>query len=251
MKNVGILLLLALFLNAGCARETPRGVYYRTSATGKALTRVEYDSIKTRISQGMRAAFPDLEFRETLIDSTVTQDSIILTYNLDFGETPEPEKIRQYLGKQLPPVPLKQYPEGQLRLADLQGKPIWLNFWFTTCKPCIEEMPVMNRIRQEFGDRIHTVAITFEPQEKVEPFLQKRAFDFDHAIEAGGFIDSLGFEGFPKNLFLDREGVVRHIADGIPYVIKDGTLVMGEGEEFVGFIDSMLKEDQAGGPAGR
>ena len=251
MKNVGILLLLVLLLNAGCARETPRVVYYRTAATGKALTRVQYDSIKTQIAGGMRAVLPDLEFRETLIDSTVTQDSIILTYSLDFGETPEPEKIRQYLGRPLPQAELKLHPEGQLRLADLQGKPVWLNFWFTTCKPCIEEMPVMNRIREEFGDRIHTLAITFEPQDKVVPFLQKHAFDFDQAIEAGDFIDSLGFEGFPKNLFLDRDGVVRHIADGIPYVIKDGTLVMGEGEEFAGFIEAMLQEEQAPGPSGQ
>ena len=250
MKKVGILLLMAHFLFAGCARETPRAVYYRTTATGKALTRVQYDSIKTRLTESMRAAIPDLEFRETLIDSTVAQDSIILTYSLDFGETPEPEKIRLYLGRQLPQVPLKVQPEGQLRLADLRGKPVWLNFWFTTCKPCIEEMPVMNRIRSAFGDRVHYLAITFDPYEKVVPFLQKHAFAFDHAIEAGSFIDSLGLQGFPKNLFLDREGVVRHIADGIPYVIKDGKLVMGEGEEFTGFLEALLNEHQDPGHAG-
>lgn len=250
MKKVGILLLMAHFLFAGCARETPRAVYYRTTATGKALTRVQYDSIKTRLTESMRAAIPDLEFRETLIDSTVAQDSIILTYSLDFGETPEPEKIRLYLDRQLPQVLLRMHPQGQLQLADLRGKPVWVNFWFTTCKPCIEEMPVMNRIRDMFGDRIHYLAITFEPHEKVVPFLQKHAFAFDHAIDAGGFIDSLGLEGFPKNLFLDREGVVRHIADGIPYLIKDGKLVMGEGEEFTGFLEALLHEDQAPGPAG-
>lgn len=250
MKKVGILLLLACFLGGSCARETPRRVYYRTTATGKALTRVQYDSIKTRITDGMRAAFPDLAFRETLLDSTVTQDSIILTYSFDFGETPEPEKIRLYLGRQLPQLPLQTHPQGQLQLADLRGKPVWLNFWFTTCKPCIEEMPVMNRIRSAFGDRIHYLAITFDPREKVVPFLQKHDFAFDHAIEAGGFIDSLGLEGFPKNLFLDRDGVVRHIADGIPYVIRDGKLVMGEGEEFIGIIEGMLNEKPAPGPAG-
>ncbi len=41
-------------------------------------------------------------------------------------------------------------PEGlTLRMADLRGKPLLLNFWATWCPPCVEELPLLNSFFKE------------------------------------------------------------------------------------------------------
>ena len=41
-----------------------------------------------------------------------------------------------------------------LRLSDLQGKPLVLNFWAGLCIPCLREMPEFQEFYEEYGDRV-------------------------------------------------------------------------------------------------
>jgi thiol-disulfide isomerase/thioredoxin len=65
-----------------------------------------------------------------------------------------------------------------MTLNSLKGKPTLIN-WFTNCAPCIEEIPVLNKIMNDNKDRFNFVAITFDDKEKVSKLL-KRKFDFTH-----------------------------------------------------------------------
>ena len=40
-----------------------------------------------------------------------------------------------------------------------EGKIVILNFWGTTCNPCIHELPYFNRLKQKYGDEVEVVAI--------------------------------------------------------------------------------------------
>ncbi|MFC3231400.1 TlpA disulfide reductase family protein [Marinibaculum pumilum] len=40
---------------------------------------------------------------------------------------------------------------SEMRLADLQGKVVLLNFWATWCAPCVREMPSLDRLQAELG----------------------------------------------------------------------------------------------------
>lgn len=66
----------------------------------------------------------------------------------------------------------------------LVGKPTLINFWATTCEPCIEELPYLNQIRKDLGENINLLAITYSSNESVTKFLQKRDFDFTHITGA-------------------------------------------------------------------
>lgn len=246
MKKPAIYCLLAGLIALGCREGSPAHVYYRIDTDGPPLTRAQYDSAKLRILEGMQAIVAGVALKEALIDSTAFGDSIVLSYRLEFDNFESKEKIYDFEGRQLPQQSLDRYPEGSLSLSELQGKPVWLNFWFTTCKPCVEEMPVLNRLRERFAGRVHFVAVTYEPRPAVADFLAKHPFDFEHAINAQPLIDSLGIKTFPKNLFLDRDGRLRHIEDGIPYVFKDGnfdeaSMEMGDGEAFAALLEALLQ----------
>ena len=41
----------------------------------------------------------------------------------------------------------------ELKLSDYRGNVVFLNFWYTTCPPCIQEMPDMEIVNRVFKDR--------------------------------------------------------------------------------------------------
>ena len=34
-----------------------------------------------------------------------------------------------------------------------KDKPTFVNFWFMSCSPCIEEMPALNELKEKYKDR--------------------------------------------------------------------------------------------------
>lgn len=55
-------------------------------------------------------------------------------------------------GEMAPDVTLTQLDGGQLRLADLRGKVVVLNFWASWCAPCRTEAPVLQALSEEAAD---------------------------------------------------------------------------------------------------
>ena len=126
-----------------------------------------------------------------------------------------------------------------MQQADLEGKPSLVNFWFTRCAPCLDEIPVFNRLVKEHQNAFHFLAISFEKASTVERFLNKQPFDFVHAVEAKAFIDSLQLSAYPTTLLLDQHGIVREVRGGLPYRFgTNGVLKIGDGAELV----RLLKE---------
>ena len=75
----------------------------------------------------------------------------------------------------------------------------------------------------------------------VNTFLKKHQFTFLQIADAKKLIDSMGISTFPVNIFLDKNGIVRKIEGGIPYIIDDKmTMKMGDGTEFLKALTELL-----------
>lgn len=72
----------------------------------------------------------------------------------------------------------------------LKGKTTLINFWSTTCEPCLKELPYLNKLKEMLGDRANFIAITFDSKEKVDKFLAKREFNYQHITNSGGQLKS-------------------------------------------------------------
>jgi len=246
MKKL-ILTTTILLLLTSCQEKSQRQTYYKTSDSGKVLTLTEYVEFKNNFLTKLKLIAKTVELSEILTDSIILNDSIIKTYKLDFkiGDTsqeskPEKEKIYDYLDKELPYQILYTIDNNEINLKNLIGKPTVLNFWFTTCKPCIDEMPILNKIMKNYSDKVNFISITYEKKEDVKLFLKNHQFDYLTIVGADKFIDQLGIQAFPKNIFIDKNGVVRKIEDGIPYILENGKMKMGNGAEFEKFIKELL-----------
>lgn len=123
---------------------------------------------------------------------------------------------KKYLGKEFQFPSLRTLGNTLISIDDLKGKPTLVNFWFTSCPPCIAEIPMLNELRRRFADSVNFVAVTFESKAKVEKFLQAHPFDFIQVVDATRYIKELGVRSYPLNIFVDKNGIVKEFKVGAP-----------------------------------
>jgi peroxiredoxin len=105
--------------------------------------------------------------------------------------------------------------EGQtVRLADYRGQVVLLNFWATWCTPCEAEMPDLNALYLDQGEKHDFVVVAINKGEDaatVRPFVMKRHLAFPVLLDETGDVSVKRFavRVLPMSLIIDREGVIR------------------------------------------
>ncbi len=98
-------------------------------------------------------------------------------------------------------------------------KIVVLNFWFTTCAPCVKELPDLNRIHERYKDRADIVFIapTFEFAENIDSFLVEHPFSYSILPEAYEAIKNYKAIAYPLNVIIDFDGRIAFVsAGGLP-----------------------------------
>ena len=98
----------------------------------------------------------------------------------------------------------------QVKLSRLKGKAVVLNFWFTGCPPCVEEIPQLNKLTSIYNkSRVKFLAVTFDKSEVVRNFQKDHDFNFQLLTDAKNVIDDYGINLFPSTLVIDNSGIIR------------------------------------------
>ena len=111
-------------------------------------------------------------------------------------------------------------PDGVTGTAD-DKKAVLLNFFFTTCGPCANEVPYMIAAYEEYKDEIAVMAISPYPEDdkdKVALFAQQMGMPFTAAKVPTNWSlaiqSATGSTAYPTNIIIDRYGVVTLIETG-------------------------------------
>ncbi len=107
-----------------------------------------------------------------------------------------------------------------LQLTTLQGEPVSidrykgkvvvLNVWATWCKPCIEEMPSIDRLQQLHPDKIAVITISDEETDKLLKFRTRQPYSFTY-LKANSPLASQQLTVYPTTYILNPSGDVKEI----------------------------------------
>ncbi len=105
-----------------------------------------------------------------------------------------------------------------IRLGDLKGQVILLNFWATWCPPCREEMPAMERLYRRFkakGFTILAVSTDAEGEEVVGPFVKRFGLTFPVGLDPTSTVaGKYRMTGLPTSILINRGGAIVAVAVG-------------------------------------
>jgi thiol-disulfide isomerase/thioredoxin len=114
------------------------------------------------------------------------------------------------LGKPVPAFKSTALDGTAIDLAGLRGKVTLLDFWATWCGPCKREIPLLEKLHQEFREKGLVVVGLNVGEEKatVEKFLKGVTLTYPVVLvgDKAGLVTSLSIQGFPTVVLLDREG---------------------------------------------
>ncbi len=111
---------------------------------------------------------------------------------------------------------------NNIKLSELRGKVVVLNFWFIKCKPCITEMPHLNELKAFYNnDDVEFLAITFDKKDLVEQFLDDHPFNYTITPNASDAVNIYGVNSFPTNMVINQKGEIVLKEIGYRTNIKD------------------------------
>jgi thiol-disulfide isomerase/thioredoxin len=116
----------------------------------------------------------------------------------------------QLMGNVAPDFELPTLDGKNLKLSDLRGKAVLLNFWATYCGPCKVEMPWFVELQKEYGPQgfqIIGVAMDDASTEDINKFAKEMGVNYPVLIGKDSVADSYGgVSVLPTTFFLDRDG---------------------------------------------
>lgn len=106
--------------------------------------------------------------------------------------------------------------DGQVvKLSDLKGKKVMVNFWATWCPPCKEEMPEIQKFYDAHKDDVVILAINSTTDENSEQdvydFIDEYGYTFPIPMDREGIArDAYNIFAYPTTIFIGTDGLVQH-----------------------------------------
>jgi thiol-disulfide isomerase/thioredoxin len=112
-----------------------------------------------------------------------------------------------------------------------QGKVTFLSYWATWCPPCLAELPSIQDVYNDYGDKVNFVLLTKEDHEIVERFLVKKGYELPVYFPQMNTPKLLRSRSFPTNYLIDAQGTI---------LIKETGAADWNSEKVRTLLDSLL-----------
>lgn len=111
------------------------------------------------------------------------------------------------VGTKAPDFELKTLAGETVKLSDLKGKKVMLNFWATWCPPCKAEMPAMEQFHKEAGDEVVILAVNIDPHLDVKAFVDENGITFPIPLDEEDKVNEMyQILSIPTTYFIDTNG---------------------------------------------
>jgi len=121
------------------------------------------------------------------------------------------------IGDKLPDIYWGKFlddPSNKLKVSDLKGKLVILDFWNIRCSVCLKGMPKMDSLQQKFKEQLQILTITYNNEQEVKGLfskIKKQRPDLPFIISDTIFNSLFPHDGDPLHVWINQEGVVSAI----------------------------------------
>lgn len=123
---------------------------------------------------------------------------------------------KELLDKKAPSFSVTDIEGSTYSLDELKGKVVVLNFWFTHCKPCVKEMPELNKVVNKFKSKgVIFLAFALDKKEALHKFLAKTPFSYHIVAESQSIADKYKVGAFPTHVIIDKDSKVVLVKRGL------------------------------------
>jgi len=113
-------------------------------------------------------------------------------------------------GVKAPDFELKTLTGETVKLSDLKGKKVMLNFWATWCPPCKAEMPEMEQFFKEDHKDLEILAVNIDPQLDVKGFADQNGITFPILLDEKDEVNAkYHIISIPTTYFIDSQGIIQ------------------------------------------
>src|SRR3712207_815866 len=115
-----------------------------------------------------------------------------------------------------PDVELKTTDGKPLKLSELRGQVVLLNFWATWCVPCRSEIPSLNEMQRDLSGRGFKVlgVTTYDSADLVREYQKDVRQEYTVALGDDGVANKYAVGPLPTTFIIDRQGRIRHTIIG-------------------------------------
>lgn len=116
-----------------------------------------------------------------------------------------------------PNFTLKSLSGKNLKLSEMAGNVVLINFWASWCGPCLQEMPLLNKIHKKYEPLGFTVlgVNVEENSDSARAFLADRGVDFPILLDTTNKVSKLyDVVAMPTTVVVDRDGNMRFLHKG-------------------------------------
>ncbi len=117
------------------------------------------------------------------------------------------------VGDEFPRFTAKDIDGKTWSTADVAGKVMVLNCWFTGCGPCRAEMPELSKWKDEMPD-VMFFSSTYEKPTTARPVLESTGFNWIPLVNDTQFKEYVGVNGYPMTIVIGKDGRIALIEYG-------------------------------------
>jgi peroxiredoxin len=119
-------------------------------------------------------------------------------------------------GETAPDFELETLEGDTVRLSDLRGQKVILNFWATWCGPCREEMPEMQEFYDNNEEEVEILAVNLLETEtddsNAQEFIDEFQYTYPVLLDEGAEVSEAykGSVAVPTTYFIGTDGTIQH-----------------------------------------
>jgi peroxiredoxin len=193
--------------------------YWIDSQRNLVLKAVQVDKLSGEAANAVETQMTTT-FRKAESNPAIAEKSFAFSAPADAKEVasfraPRPTALE--IGSEAADFQLKDLEGRKIRLKGLRGNVVLLNFWATWCGPCRLEMPVIEKLHQQFhGKGLRVFGVNDEDIDTIRDYIAEHEYSFPTLLDPEQLAMNLyRIRGIPTMVVIDREGKISHYRVGL------------------------------------